>query len=182
MSIGNRRSQIPIEAVLHKLSLNGINGNIYSFIKALYTNTFSNITLNALFADWFPVNYGEKQGDSLSSKQCISAKNDLRKTQHLLYLKNICILKHVIGLENDIYLNISRQEWPYLAQLRWGSRPLRIATRLRREFVNDIVCVFCNLGVIEHVGDEILFLSQIYKRTIIRSYASYYWCEPQRYW
>ena len=55
------------DLLLYKLLKNGINGKLYSSIKALYSNTMSCVRINNTFTEWFYVNSGVRQGDSLST-------------------------------------------------------------------------------------------------------------------
>ena len=52
--------------LIYKLLQNGINGNIYNIIKAIYRNPESCVLLNDRMTDWFPCGSGVRQGDSLS--------------------------------------------------------------------------------------------------------------------
>ncbi len=49
-----------------KLLTNGINGNVYNVIKAIYKHPENCVLLNDKMMDWFPVWSCARQGDSLS--------------------------------------------------------------------------------------------------------------------
>ena len=55
------------DLLLYRLLLDNVNGKIYLAIKSLYDYTLSSIRLNGKFTDYFNINYGVRQGDSLST-------------------------------------------------------------------------------------------------------------------
>lgn len=63
--------------LLHKLQQLGIDGNFYFSIKALYSNTRSRVQVNDKVTEWFPVDRGVRQGDSLSPTLFSLYLNDL---------------------------------------------------------------------------------------------------------
>lgn len=52
--------------LLYKLLVLGINGKIYKNIKEIYTNCVNCVNVNNNLSDWFPVDCGVRQGDTLS--------------------------------------------------------------------------------------------------------------------
>ena len=65
------------ELLLYRLLLDRVNGKIYKAIKAIYDKTISTIRLNGKFTEWFNINYGVRQGDSLSTTLFSAFINDL---------------------------------------------------------------------------------------------------------
>ena len=65
------------DALLYKLRKIGIAGNFYFAIKALYTNAKSCVQVNDRITDWFDMNTGVRQGDSLSPSLFSIFINDL---------------------------------------------------------------------------------------------------------
>ena len=65
------------EALLYKLRNIGIVGNFYHTIRALYTGAKSCVQLNDETTDWFNVDAGVRQGDSLSPTLFSLFLNDL---------------------------------------------------------------------------------------------------------
>ena len=65
------------DALLYKLRKIGIAGNFYFTIKALYTNAKSCVQVNDRVTDWFDINTGVRQGDSLSPSLFSILINDL---------------------------------------------------------------------------------------------------------
>ena len=65
------------DLLLYKLRNNGITGNFYHAIKSLYTKTQSCVQLNDKVTNWFPVEQGVRQGDSLSPTLFSLYLNDL---------------------------------------------------------------------------------------------------------
>ena len=67
------------EALLYKLRNMGIVGNFYHTIRALYTGAKSCVQINDKLTDWFSVDTGVRQGDSLSPTLFSLFLNDLAK-------------------------------------------------------------------------------------------------------
>ena len=65
------------EALLYKLRNLGIVGNFYHTIRALYTGAKSCVQVNEKLTDWFNVDSGVRQGDSLSPTLFSLFLNDL---------------------------------------------------------------------------------------------------------
>ena len=65
------------EMLLLKLLNSGVNGKMYSIIKALYTGTNSCVKVNNSFTEWFETLVGVRQGDSLSPTLFSVFVNDL---------------------------------------------------------------------------------------------------------
>ena len=65
------------DALLYKLRKIGRAGNFYFTIKALYTNAKSCVQVNDSVTDWFDINTGVRQGDSLSPSLFSIFINDL---------------------------------------------------------------------------------------------------------
>ena len=63
--------------LLHKLQQLGIDGNFYFSIKSLYTHTRSRVQVNDKMTEWFSVDQGVRQGDSLSPTLFSLYLNDL---------------------------------------------------------------------------------------------------------
>ena len=114
--------------LLHKLQTMGINGNFYSAIKALYTDTRSRIQVNDRMTSWFTVDQGVRQGDSLSPTLFSLYLNDLavaiKNMNSGVYVggKNISILLYADDIvllaptENELqkmlsYVNIWCNKW-----------------------------------------------------------------------
>ena len=54
------------EYLLYKLWQNGICGSTYRSIKTMYSKPISCVNVNGMLTDWFNVNSGVRQGDTLS--------------------------------------------------------------------------------------------------------------------
>ena len=54
------------DLLLYALLKFNVDGKVYSAIKAMYKNTFSCLKINNFLTDWFEVNSGVRQGDTLS--------------------------------------------------------------------------------------------------------------------
>ena len=54
------------ELLFYKLLKNGVNGKFYRSLNDMYSTCLSAINLNGKLTDWFGVNYGVRQGDTLS--------------------------------------------------------------------------------------------------------------------
>lgn len=65
------------DMLLYKLLANGIDGNMYNAIKAMYSDTSACMQLNKDRTDWFSVNSGVRQGDNLSPTLFALFINDL---------------------------------------------------------------------------------------------------------
>ena len=65
------------DALMFKLREIGIEGNFYHTLKALYTGAKSCVKVNDKLTDWFNVNSGVRQGDSLSPTLFSLFLNDL---------------------------------------------------------------------------------------------------------
>ena len=65
------------ELLLYKLWTNGITGNIYNVIKAIYSKPESCVNINGHLTNWFPVRSGVRQGDTLSPTLFALFINDL---------------------------------------------------------------------------------------------------------
>jgi hypothetical protein len=65
------------ELLLYKLLNTNINGKMYNTIKALYTDTCSQVQVNEHFTPWFPTVSGVRQGDNLSPTLFALFLNDL---------------------------------------------------------------------------------------------------------
>ena len=52
---------------MYKLLLNVVDGKMYDAIGALYAHTSASIRVNDHLTDWFSVDMGVRQGDSLST-------------------------------------------------------------------------------------------------------------------
>ena len=65
--------------LLYKLGKLGISGHFYYAIKALYTNNQSCVQINDIATQWFDVESGVRQGDSLSPTLFSLFVNDLAK-------------------------------------------------------------------------------------------------------
>jgi hypothetical protein len=63
--------------LLYRLMSLGIDGKMFNSIKALYSNNEYCMQLNNEFTDWFDVNIGVRQGDSMSSTLFALYINDL---------------------------------------------------------------------------------------------------------
>ena len=67
------------ELLLHKLLLNGIDGNVYNSFKSILANSESCIRINNRLTDWFSSSKGAKQEDSSSPTLFAIFINDLVK-------------------------------------------------------------------------------------------------------
>jgi hypothetical protein len=65
--------------MLHKLREIGVSGKFYFAIKALYSDTWSQIRLNDVLTDRFSTTSGVRQGDALSPTLFIILMNDLSR-------------------------------------------------------------------------------------------------------
>ncbi len=86
------------DLLFYKLLLNNIDGNVYKCIKALYNNPTGCVRLNDYSTDWFDIDSGVRQGDSLSPTLFGIFINDLAQDVNQLGLgievdgQNISIL------------------------------------------------------------------------------------------
>ena len=67
------------EALFYKLLQNGIDGKMYWSVQSMYSDTISNVKVNKLYTDWFSINSGVRQGDTLSPTLFSLFINDLAK-------------------------------------------------------------------------------------------------------
>ena len=67
------------DLLFHRLLNYNIEGKIYKSIKNMYSNTLSCIRINNILTNWFKVNSGVKQGDTLSPTLFNLYINDLAK-------------------------------------------------------------------------------------------------------
>ena len=65
------------DLLFYRLLLYNINGKMYKAITTLYTNSIASVRLNGNMTDWFSVNSGVRQGDSLSTTLFNIYLNDL---------------------------------------------------------------------------------------------------------
>ena len=65
------------EFLLYKLRQIGVTGNFYFAVKALYRDTKSCVRINNMYTEWFQVNNGVRQGDSMSPTLFSLFINDL---------------------------------------------------------------------------------------------------------
>ena len=65
------------EFLLYKLRQIGVTGNFYFAVKALYRDTKSCVKINNMYTEWFQVNNGVRQGDSMSPTLFSLFINDL---------------------------------------------------------------------------------------------------------
>ena len=65
------------EFLLHKLHQNGITGDMYNCVKAIYRNPTSCVNVNGKMTNWFRAEAGVHQGDSLSPLLFALFINDL---------------------------------------------------------------------------------------------------------
>ena len=86
------------EFLYYKLGKFGIVGKLYFAIKSLYKQTESCVQLNDIYTDWFNIESGVRQGDSLSPTLFALFVNDLAKDVNKLNLgidingRNLCML------------------------------------------------------------------------------------------
>ena len=67
------------EALFYKLLQNGTDGKMYWSVKSMYSGTISNVKVSKLHTDWFSINSGVRQGDTLSPTLFSLFINDLAK-------------------------------------------------------------------------------------------------------
>ena len=85
------------EFLYYKLGKCGIVGKLYFAIKSLYKQTESCVQLNDIYTDWFNIESGVRQGDSLSPTLFALYVNDLAKGLNKLNLgidingRNLCV-------------------------------------------------------------------------------------------
>ena len=168
--------------LLHKLYNIGIRGNMYSMVKAMYTNATSAVQIKNFTTNWFPIETGIRQGDSLSPTLFAIFINDLAleiKEKHkgikindnlsvpiLLYADDIILLASSAGeLKNmlkTVYkwcirwrlkVNSSKTK---IMHFRSKKRPLTEETFYYGEQKLDIVPSYKYLGAIfdEHITFE----------------------------
>ena len=65
------------DLLFYKLLRHGVNGNFYRNLVSMYSSCMSAINLNGRLTDWFGVNYGVRQGDTLSPTLFSIFVNDL---------------------------------------------------------------------------------------------------------
>lgn len=65
------------ELLFYKLLRHGVNGNFYKTLNSMYLGCESAINLNGRLTEWFPVDYGVRQGDTLSPTLFSIYVNDL---------------------------------------------------------------------------------------------------------
>ena len=77
--------------LLHKLQKLGIDGKFYFSIKSLYTHTRSRVQVNDIMTEWFSVDQGVRQGDSLSPTLFSLYLNDLATPELFLSLHHLVL-------------------------------------------------------------------------------------------
>ena len=70
----------------HKLLKSCVSGKLYFAIKNLYLNTESCVQINDMFTEWFEIESGVRQGNSLSPTLFALFINDLAKELNALNL------------------------------------------------------------------------------------------------
>ena len=88
------------DLLLYKLLNAGINGKIYESIKSIYSHCETAINLNGYISDFFPCNFGVRQGDCLSSTLFLFFINDLIL---LLRERNVGIRNNYFSIQSLLY-------------------------------------------------------------------------------
>ena len=100
------------EALLYKLRNMGIVGNLYHTIRAMYTGAKSCVQVNDKLTDWFNVDSGVRQGDSLSPTLFSLFLNDLANdTKELdagIMIAGLCL--SILLYADDIVLLVPTPE------------------------------------------------------------------------
>ncbi len=92
------------DLLLYELLRIGIKGHIYESIKNIYQNSYCSVNVNNMLTDWFDINVGIKQGDSLSPTMFGIFINDIVEDVKSVNTgieidgHNICILLYVVIL------------------------------------------------------------------------------------
>ena len=127
------------DLLFYKLLHNNINGKMFKAIRLLYTNTLACMKINNYYTDWFEINNGVRQGDTLSPPLFAFFINDLAMEVKELGLDidingiKICIIlyaDHMVLIANSeselqSMLNIMYQ-WCKKWHLRLNSNKTKI--------------------------------------------------------
>jgi hypothetical protein len=65
------------DLLMYKLLSDNVNGKFYEVIKSIYSSTMACIRINGKHTNWFDINHGVRQGDSLSTTLFAIYINDL---------------------------------------------------------------------------------------------------------
>jgi hypothetical protein len=166
------------DIMLHKIREIGVGGKFYFAIKALYSDTWSQIRLNDVLTDRFPTTSGVRQGDALSPTLFIILMNDLSRelnslpcsvqinssqVNHLMYADDVALVaenaEDLQSLVTTMYewcnrwhlsINSEKSKVVHFRRKRTDRRPRRIEVA---GSTLEYVCAFKYLGVIfdEHL-------------------------------